>query len=191
MYNVLFETVSDLMVMPEADKLLCYQYFEPVFFPKNTIIESAGKIPRYQYFIVTGIMRNFYFNDLGEEITTDMNNESRFFTSYNHFANRTISNENIECITECSLLRIKRDDEDILYSESIILGKYSILLFQKIIEKEKERINELTTLTAKERYLKFISNNPNIIKSVPLQYIASYLGIKPETISRIRRDSIS
>lgn len=89
------------------------------------------------------------------------------------------------------MLRIKRDDEDILYSESIILGKYTILLFQQIIEKEKEMINELTTLNAKERYLKFIANNPNVIKSVPLQYIASYLGIKPETISRIRRNLIS
>lgn len=128
---------------------------------------------------------------MGEEITTEMNNESRFFTSYNHFANRTISNENIECITECSLLRIKRNDEDVLFSESIILSKYTILLFQKIIEREKERINELTTLNAKERYLKFIVNNPNVLKSVPLQYIASYLGIKPETISRIRRDLIS
>ena len=191
MYNVLFETVSDIMVMPEADKLLCYKYFEPVFFPKNTIIESAGKIPQYQYFIVTGIMRNFYIDDLGEEITTDMNNESRFFTSYNHFANRTISNENIECITECNLLRIKRDDVDILYSKSIILHQYTILLLQKVFEEERERIKDLTTLTAKERYIKFISNNPNAIKSVPLQYIASYLGIKPETISRIRRDLIS
>jgi CRP-like cAMP-binding protein len=191
MFNVLFETVADIMDMPDADRLLCYQYFEPVFFPKNTIIESAGKIPQHQYFIVNGIMRNFYIDELGKEITTDMNNEPRFFTSYNHFANKTISNENIECITECSLLRIKRDDEDILYSESIILGKYTILLFQQIIEKEKKRINELSTLNAKERYLKFIGNNPNVLKCVPLQYIASYLGIKPETISRIRRDLIS
>ncbi|WP_217179226.1 Crp/Fnr family transcriptional regulator [Gillisia limnaea] len=191
MFNVLFETVADIMDMPDADRLLCYQYFEPVFFPKNTIIESAGKIPQHQYFIVNGIMRNFYIDELGKEITTDMNNEPRFFTSYNHFANKTISNENIECITECSLLRIKRDNEDILYSESIILGKYTILLFQQIIEKEKKRINELSTLNAKERYLKFIGNNPNVLKCVPLQYIASYLGIKPETISRIRRDLIS
>ncbi len=173
MYNVLFETVAEIIDMPDADKLLCYQYCEPVCYPKNTIVERAGKIPQHQYFIVSGIMRNFYTGDLGEEITTDMNNEPRFFTSYNHFANRTISNENIECITECSLLRIKRDDEDILYSESIILSKYTILLFQKIIEKEKQRINELSTLSAKERYLKFIVNNPNVLKSVPLQYIAS------------------
>jgi CRP-like cAMP-binding protein len=191
MYNVLFEKVSDIMYMPDEDKLLCSHYFEPIFFPKNTIVERAGKIPLYQYFIVTGIMRNFHTDDLGYEITTDINNDSRFFTSYNHFVNRTISNENIECITECNLLRIHRDDMDILYSKSIILHQYTILLLQKIFEEERERIKDLTTLTAKERYLKFISNNPNVIKSVPLQYIASYLGIKPETISRIRRDLIS
>ena len=177
--------------MPDEDKVLCYNYFEPVFFPKNTVIEKAGEIPQHQYFIVSGFMRNFYINDFGEEITTDMNNESRFFTSYNHFANKTISNENIECITDCTLLRIKRADQDILYSESAILGKYTILLFQKIIEKDKERINELTTLSATERYLKFIVKNPDVLKNVPLQYIASYLGIKPETISRIRRSIIS
>ena len=191
MFNVLFDTVADIMDMPDTDKLLCFQYFEPICFPKNTIVERAGKVPQHQYFIVSGIMRNFYNDDLGEEITTDMNNEPRFFTSYNHFANRTISNENIECITDCSLLRIKRDDEDILYSKSIILSKYTIILFQQIIEKEKQRINDLSTLNAKERYLKFIVKNPNVLKNVPLQYIASYLGIKPETISRIRRDLIS
>ena len=173
LYNVLFETVSGIIDMPEVDKLLCYQYFEPAFYPKNTIIERAGKIPKYQYFIVSGIMRNFQIDDSGYEITTDINNGSRFFTSYNHFVNRTISNENIECITECSLLRIKRDDVDILYSQSIILQKYTILLLQKIFEEERERIKELTTLTAMQRYLKFIGNNPNVIKSVPLQYIAS------------------
>jgi CRP/FNR family transcriptional regulator, anaerobic regulatory protein len=191
MYNVLFEKVSDITYMPDADKLLCSQYFEPISYPNNTIIERAGKIPLYQYFIVTGIMRNFHTDDLGYEITTDINNDARFFTSYNHFVNRTTSNENIECITDCNLLRIKRDDVDILYSKSIILHKYTILLLQKIFEEERERIKDLTTLTAKQRYLKFISNNPNVIKSVPLQYIASYLGIKPETISRIRRDLIS
>lgn len=191
MYKVLFDTVSALIEMPEADKLLCRQYFESVFFTKNTIVESAGKVPRHQYFIVSGIMRNYYVDESGKEVTTDMNNGPRFFTSYKHFANRTISNESIECITDCSLLRITRDDEEVLYSKSIFLSKYTILLFQQIIEKEKDRINELSTLNAKERYLKFIADNPNVLKNVPLQYIASYLGIKPETVSRIRRDVIS
>lgn len=191
MYTILFEKVSDIISMPNEDKLLCFQYFEPVVFPKNTIVERPGKIPQYQYFIVAGIMRNFQTDDLGNEITIDLNHDSRFFTSYIHFVNRSISNENIECLTECSLLRIKRDDVDILYSKSTVLNQYTILLLQNVFEEERERIKELTTLTAKQRYLRFIQNKPNVLKNVPLKYIASYLGIKPETISRIRRNLIS
>jgi CRP-like cAMP-binding protein len=136
-------------------------------------------------------MRNFYLNDLGEEVTTDMNNRPRFFTSYNHFINRISSNENIECVTECKLLRIKRDDVDKLYEKSITLNKFTILLLEKIFGEERNRIKELTTLTAKQRYLKFIEEQPNIFLKVPLQYIASYLGMKPETLSRIRRKLFS
>lgn len=190
MYHTLFEAVSTIIEMPESDKLLCYKYFEPVCFPKNTIVEEAGKIPRYQYFIVSGIMRNFYHNDSGTEVTTDINNDSRFFTSYNNFVNRRISYENIECITACELLRIERDDVDILTNTSIILKDFTVLFLEKVFEEERTRIRELTTLTAKERYLKFIVENPNIIHNAPLQYISSYLGIRPETLSRIRRQII-
>jgi CRP-like cAMP-binding protein len=191
MYSIFFKSVSAIIEMPDSDKLLCLEYFEPITVPKNTIIEKAGRIPQYQYFIVSGIMRNFYLNDLGEEVITDLNNGPRFFTSYNHFVNRTISNENIECVTECRLLRINRDDVDILYKKSIILNTFTRLLLEKIFGEERNRIKELTTLTAKQRYLKFFDEQPNLIHKVPLQYIASYLGMKPETISRIRRKLLS
>jgi CRP-like cAMP-binding protein len=191
MFKILFDSVSAIIEMPDSDKQLCYEYFEPVTIPKKTLVEKAGKVPQYQYFVVSGIMRNFYLNDSGDEVTTDINNEPRFFTSYNHFVNRTISQENIQCVTECRLLRIKRDDVDILYQKSIILPRYTILLFEKIFEEERKRIQELTTLTAEQRYLKFVDEQKNIIRNVPLQYIASYLGIKPETISRIRRKLLS
>lgn len=191
MYQTLFDSVSVIMKMPDSDKALCYMYFEPVFFPKKAIVETAGRIPQYQYFIASGIMRNFYLHDSGEEVTTDMNNGPRFFTSYTNFVNRTISDENIACITPCELLRIKRDDVDILYSKSVILKEYTIMLLERVFEEERNRIKELSSLTAEQRYSKFIESNPAIISSVPLQYIASYLGIKPETLSRIRRTLFS
>ena len=92
MYNVLFEKVADITYMPDADKLLCSQYFEPISFPKNTIVERAGKIPLYQYFIVTGIMRNFHTDDLGCDITTDINNDSRWFIVPFSHNNRSLWN---------------------------------------------------------------------------------------------------
>lgn len=183
-----FIAFIELMIqMPDYERQLCYQYFEPVSYPKNTIIEIEGKVPQYLYFIVSGYMRNFHFDDLGNEVTVDLNYAPRFFTSYNHFVNRTISNENIECITDCELLRCSRNDVDALFSKSPLIIQHNLMVMQKAFEDERNRLIEMATLTAEERYFKLIKQQPQLINHVPLQYIASYLGMKPESLSRIRK----
>ncbi len=136
-------------------------------------------------------MRNFHYDQSCEAVTTDINYGPRFFTSYNNFVNRSISREIIECVTDCELLRVKRDDVDILFAESIILKDFTISYLEKVFEEERARITELITLSAEQRYLKLRDKAPHVIQRVPLQHIASYLGIKPETLSRIRRKMIS
>jgi CRP/FNR family transcriptional regulator, anaerobic regulatory protein len=116
-----------------------------------------------------------------------MNHAPRFFTSYNHFVNSSISNENIECITDCTLLRCKRADVDVLFEKSTRVKDHNFLVLQKALEDEKKRLIDRTTLTAEQRYLKFLKEQPNTLQNVPLQYIASYLGMKPESLSRIRK----
>lgn len=191
MYQVFFESISSIMEMTEIDKKLCYQYFEPVKIAKRTKVEDRNQVPQHQYFVVSGIMRNYFHNAAGDAITTDLNYAPRFFTSYNNFVNRAVSNEIIECVTDCELLRIKRDDVDILFEESVILKEFTISYLEKVFYEERARIEELTTLTAEQRYLKLLDKAPNIFLHVPLQHIASYLGIKPETLSRIRKKAIS
>jgi predicted metallo-beta-lactamase superfamily hydrolase len=78
-----------------------------------------------------------------------------------------------------------------LFTESVILKDFTIRYLEKIFEEERARIIELTTLTAKQRYLNLMKKAPNIFLAVPLQHAASYLGIKAETLSRIRRKTIS
>jgi len=190
-YQTLFDSVEELVEMPEYDRQLCRQYFEPVVFPKSTIIEKAGKIPGHQYFIISGYLRNFHLSKKGNEVTTDMNNGPRFFTSYPNFMNRTVSNENIECITKCELLRVNRDDVDILYQKGLSIKDYTMKILQYFLEEEKKRMKEMSTLPAEQRYEKFIKKHPNIIQNVPLKYIASYLGIRPESLSRIRRNYLT
>lgn len=105
-FQILFDSVAEIIEMPDADKMLCYEYFEPVSFASNTILEKRGRIPKYQYFVVYGILRNYHFNEFREEITTDLNNSPRFFTSYTNFVSRQISQECIESVTGCELLRV-------------------------------------------------------------------------------------
>lgn len=190
-YDILFEYISLIIDIPEHDRDQCRNTFKPLWVAKDTMLEVAGKVPAYHNFIVSGFMRKFYVNDKGEEVTVDLNNGPRFFTSYYDFMRQTVSNEYLHCITDCELLRITKPDAESSAKTSITQKDYTIKLFQQIQEEDRERMDDLATLTAEQRYLKLMKNSPEIIKNVPLKYIASYLGIKPESLSRIRREMIS
>lgn len=187
-YDTLFRYIEQIVMLPEHDREQCRQTFKPCFVRRDTLLEEAGKVHSYHNFIVSGFMRKFHIDDNGEEVTVDLNNGSRFFTSYYHYVNQTKSNEYLQCITDCELLRISKADADKTMQTSFTQKDYTIQLFHRIQEEYLERVNDFATLTAEQRYRKLIKNSPAIVQHVPLKYIASYLGIKPESLSRIRRD---
>ncbi len=191
MHQQLLNIVSQKVALTENDQELCKKYFDPVIFPKNSILEHEGKVPKYLYFIVSGFMRLFYYNDLGDEVTTHINCPPGFLTDYTNFINQTKSNVNVECITECELLRITKKDLDYLTGNSSAFKDFSIWVFQLSITYNESRSNDLATLTAEQRYKKLIETYPEILHNVPIQYIASFLGMKPESLSRIRRQIIN
>jgi len=187
MQQKLIDFIQSGHPLSQIDKDLIFQYFEPVLFPKNRIIEEAGKVPEYLYYIISGYLRLFHYNENGDEVTTHINCPPGFFTSYFNFIHTTKSNENVECITECELLRITKTDLDSLTSKSEAMKDFSIEVFQKSIVYNETRSNELATLSGEKRYRKLIENYPGILHNVPITYIASFLGMKPESLSRIRR----
>lgn len=190
MHQQLLKLVSESVTLPDNDKALCEQYFEPVLFPKNRVIEHEGQMPKYLYFIVSGYVRLFHYNENGDEVTTHINCPPGFITSYFNFINQTKSNENLECITECELLRITKTNLDKLTQQSIIFKDFSISVFQQSLAYNDNRSKELATLTAEERYRKLMKDYPQILQNVPLQYIASFLGMNPKSLSRIRKEII-
>lgn len=103
--------------------------------------------------------------------------------------NRTISNENIHCITDCEILRITLEDAQRTAITSQTQREFTIKLFEKLLIEAKQRNWEMANLTAEKRYQKFAKENPNIIQNVPLGYIASYLGITQRHLSRLRKAS--
>ena len=190
MHENLLKTIKHQVVISDNDIKLCNDYFEPVIFPKNRIIEEEGKIPQYLYFVISGYMRLFYYNENGDEITSHINCPPGFITSYFNFINQTKANENVECITECELLRITKNNLDLITSKSDAFKNFSIWVFQHSIVYNENRSKELATLSAEQRYQKLIDNYPHIIHNVPLQYIASFLGMNAKSLSRIRKQMI-
>jgi CRP-like cAMP-binding protein len=190
MHENLLNIINQQITISDSDIKLCNDYFEPILFPKNRIIEEEGKIPQYLYFVVSGYMRLFHYNDNGDEITSHINCPPGFITSYFNFINQTKAAENLECITECKLLKITKKSLDLITSKSEAFKDFSIWVFQQAIAYNENRSKELATLTAEQRYQKLIDNYPQIIHNVPLQYIASFLGMSSKSLSRIRKQMI-
>jgi CRP-like cAMP-binding protein len=166
------------------------QSFIPISISRNSVLEEQDKIPQYLYFINSGFMRMFYYDENEEEQTTFLCSQSGFITSFSSFVNQTKATENVECITECELLRISHIDAKQLVDKSEFFKNLFLSIFEKSISLSTLRANDLALLTGEQRYQKMIDHQAHLIQNIPLQYIASYLGIKPQSLSRIRKNII-
>ena len=190
MFDSLFQEISKTIQLDVNDKTFCKQYFETITVNRNTIIEDQEKIPLFLYFIDKGFMRLFYYDENGDEITTYLCSPNGFIASFLNLINQLPATENVECITDCQLLKISRQNLISLIDKSENFKMFSLSIFEKVMALSQIRANDLATLTAELRYKKMIAEQPHLLQNIPIQYIASFLGIKPQSLSRIRRQII-
>lgn len=155
---------------------------------KDDYYWEAGKTVRQVGFLTEGILRVYYYNNKGEEITRYFIDENHLILSGNTIDELYTPSEYLSAITDCRLVVFSRPDWKEL-SETII-GWDQII--QKIISKHHSekmtRRSELVSQDGTERYLDFIQKFPTLVNRVPLSYIASYLGITQSSLSRIRKN---
>jgi CRP-like cAMP-binding protein len=187
MDELFLNSFRQLANLTASDLDLCDQYFEPITENRHTILEEEGKIPRHFYFLRSGYCRLYYVDETGLEVTSHISSPGEFITPFLSFINQKVSKEHLECLTDCSLLRIKRTDLEQLISMSEAFKAFSLVVFQHAIASSLERADELATTDAETRYRKLMDTRPELVQNVPIQYLASYLGIKAPSLSRIRR----
>lgn len=191
MLETLVKAISNTVQLNDEDIALCNKLFEPISVAKNTVVHEQDKVPQYIYFVAQGYMRLFYYDANGDEQTTYLCSPNGFITPFLPFINQVKTNENVECITNCELLQTTNANLKQLIEQSENFKKFSLVIFEQAIASTSIRANDLATLNAEQRYKKLITQQPLLVQNVPIQYIASYLGMKPESLSRIRRQMIS
>lgn len=189
-YSDIIQHISQFISINDVEIDLITKVFEVINVKKNTILEKEDQFTKYLYFINHGFLRVFYVKD-GEERTTQINCPSRFITSFQSFINHSKAYDNVETITDCQLLRINKNDLEELNQSVRNWRVFTEKIYEQALMFNEERTRDMILLNAEERYRKLIHSQNNIAKNVPIQYIASYIGIKPESLSRIRRQMIT
>jgi CRP-like cAMP-binding protein len=155
---------------------------------KDEFFSEAGKIPREVGFILEGIVRFCYYNNKGQEITHHFIDENNFVSDQQKFELQVVASEYIQAVTDCKLLIFSKKDWDDI--GNTIVGWHDItgLIMKNCLIKTIERRSPLVSEDATTRYLSFIENFPTLINRIPLSYVASYLGITQQSLSRIRKN---
>ncbi len=178
--------ISSQVVVDKKSMDNILEVFEPLEIAKGEFFLKSGKICRQMAFIESGYMRMYDIVD-GKEITIWIGNNGKFITSLSSFVFETSNNWNIQAITDCKVYIINRENHfGLNKTEPKWLEFDNILLANSFALLENRMFSQLHT-TAKQRYDKLLSKEPELFKNVPLQYIASMLGITPESLSRLRK----
>lgn len=160
--------------------------FEPVKIAKGDFFLKAGKYCKQMVFIASGYMRMYDIVD-GKEITFWIGSEGNFITSLSSFIFETENLWNIQAITNCEVYIISREDHfKLTATQPKWLAFDNKLLAYSFALLEKKMLSQLHT-TAKQRFDSLLKEEPALFKYVPLRYIASMLGITPESLSRLRK----
>ncbi len=177
--------------IPKDLALLHTVKFERIEIPKKTIILNHGETEDYLYFISEGIVRFFVHKmhptEPPKEITFSFIVKNMFCSAYDSFITRKPCHYNIETLKDTIIYRIHHRDLQDLYKTTEIGNYIGRISAEGLYVRKAQREMSLLMYSAEERYLNLMKTYPEFILQIPLKYIASYLGITPQALSRIRK----
>lgn len=159
--------------------------FEKRIIKKDEIVLVEGTVCRHLYFVESGFLR-FYINKDGNDITKFFTEAPYFFTSQASFNAQKPATENIRAIEQSIVWQITYDQTNKLFNLKS-WADFARKITQEVQFFTEEILEDLQTETAEFRYERMLKNNPKLLQRIPLKYLASYFGIAPQSLSRIRK----
>jgi len=158
-----------------------------VHFPNGYTILREGDSSLHFYFMLSGIIRGYYIDEKGNDITKCFCMENGVFATES-LRTKSPSSFTIECLESCKCIKISYDLITGIMENNNEIRETVNKLFQREIAKLEFRIKDLVMLNAEERYNHFCKEYPELHNRVPLKYIASYIGVRIPSLSRIRKN---
>ncbi len=187
MFDLLRKHILKRIDLTKAEFQQCTTYFIPKRVRKHRYLLESGDVSRYAAFVVKGCLRSYTIDQAGEEHIAQFAIEDWWIGDpYSYFENQP-SVYSIDAFEDSELLLLDRASMEKLCLAIPKFERFFRLLLQANFIASQRRIMQSLSATAEERYLQFLKNYPAIFSRVPQKQIASYLGITPQSLSRIRR----
>ena len=182
----LIRTIRHFITLRDEEEAVVTGLFMPVHVNAGEFFLEEGKICRSAAFIEKGLMRYFMTQD-GNEKTIYFSSEGEFVCNYSSFLPAKPSDVSIQALEETVLYVISYDNLQRLYSGIGMGERFGRMAIEQVFVDSIEQLRSLYTDTPTQRYQHFLEAYPNLVQRIPQYYIASYVGIKPQSLSRIRK----
>jgi CRP-like cAMP-binding protein len=182
----LLNTIRYFVPLSASDEEIVRRLFHKKVFKKGEHLLQAGNICRYVIFIETGLVR-YYINSDGEERTTYFNKEGEFVCYYASFLPQIPSDINIQALEDTTIFVISFNDLQEFYKKVEYGERFGRLGIEQVFLNAISQVASFYTDSPEVRYSKFLSDFRDLVQRIPQYYIASYVGIKPQSLSRIRK----
>jgi CRP-like cAMP-binding protein len=187
MFEVLFNNIKQKIQITEKEEEICRSLFIPKKLRKRQYLLQQGDVSKYTAFVEKGLLRSYIIDDKGSELIMQFAPEGWWVGDMYSSITGEPAEHNIDAIEDSELLLLTNQAHEELLQRAPVFEKFFRLLIQNSFIALQRRLKGNITQTAEEKYKNFIQLYPNIVQRVPQHNIASFLGITPESLSRIRK----
>jgi CRP/FNR family transcriptional regulator, anaerobic regulatory protein len=186
MTTQIIESIQSLVPLKSDEEQAFLKILEVREFKKKEFLLQEGKICKKVSFINSGCMRLFYTAE-GIENTIQFFFGNSWYTDYASFLTGQPTAENMQALETCEVVQFKKEDLYKLFNQYPIFDRVGRVMAENAFLSLSQLNKMLTTEEPQQRYLNLIKQRPDVVEKIPQHYIASYLGVKPESLSRIRK----
>jgi CRP-like cAMP-binding protein len=187
MHEALINSISSLIHVSEDEKEWIKEKFIPRTYKKNEYFLREGQVCREAGFIAEGLVRYVISKENGEELTVDFNKEQEYTCNYASFLDKSPSGTGIQCIEPSTILVISYDDLQAFYMHLAEGQKFGRLICEFLYVQTIKKVSTMYVNQPEQRYLQFLDAYTSLLPRLPQYYISSYVGVKPPSLSRIRK----
>lgn len=186
MFEQLYKSIHNNVSFTDEEWEFCKKSFRPKRMLKRQFLLQEGDVCRQIAFIEKGALYSFSMDEKGSRHVMQFGFEGWWIADLHSFFTETPSTLNIEVLEDAELLLIDHKNHDKLLKEIPAYERYQRIIIQNAYVALQQRVENALGRTAEERYCRLIKRSPQFMNRVPLNLVASYLGMSPETLSRVR-----